>query len=139
MARSLSCLPPAAAELRDAVRCCAVIVFHQCIMGVMLPVLVAGFTAPYAGQHPAVGQHRAQQPHPVGGGWVRRAILAACGSLARFDAALQACCGGSALAALQLSLACYLLAGNCWALAKAAALRTLEGGSLAAAGMAAGM
>lgn len=67
-----------------------------------------------------------------------RAAAAACGSLARFNAALQACCGCSMVAVLQLSLACYLLAGNFWAMAKAAALRRQDGGSWAAAGVAGG-
>lgn len=117
--------------MRAAVRCCAVIVFHQCIIGVMLPVLVAGFTAPFAGQRwPARQQGSQQQAVPAGGSKVWRFVVAVSGSLARFDAALQACCSGTAAAVMQLSLACYLLAGNCWALAKAAALRTLEGGSL---------
>lgn len=117
-------------------RCCAVFVFHQCIVGILLPVLVAGFTAPLAGRQPLQAGQQGQQRARGSRMW--RAAAAACGSLARFDRALQACCGCSAVALLQLILACYLLAGNFWAMAQAAALRRLDGGSWAAAGVAGG-
>ena len=129
--------PWPAAGSADVVRCAAVVTFHQCIVGVMLPVLVAGFTAPSTGRLPPAEQPQAGAPgaQPLGGCWVWRAAAAVGTGVVRLDAALAACCRGTGLAALQLFLACWLLAGSCWALAKGAALRAAAGG---AAGTAAG-
>lgn len=128
-------MPCPAAGVVDRVRCVALLTWQQCLLGVVVPVLVAGWTAPLApptelpSEHP---QPRAMAPARGGAAAaatrVWRGLAALAGGVARLDAALQAACRGTGVAALQLGLACCLLCSNLWGLAKGAALRSPAAG-----------
>lgn len=114
----------------DCARCVGVLTWHQCVLGVLLPVLTAGFTAPAM---PAAADEDRPQGRPQPAGRVKAAMGAAGrglavigGTLRRVDAALQACCRCSPLPVAQLALACLMLASNFWGLARNVALRALS-------------
>lgn len=111
---------------------------HQCVLGVALPVLVAAVAGASPATPAAVQEteaaRRQQQPQQQGGacqqapmflhllcatwqGMVKAAV--------NLDAALRACCRGISLP--QQCVAGYLLLGQFWVLAKAAALRSSAG------------
>lgn len=133
---------PAAEAAADHARCRAVLVWHAAVLGVMLPVLVAGHAAPLPLPSAAATEgQQAQAARPQGK--VRRAAAGLAGGFVRLDAALQACCQRAGLGAAQLALACCLIAANLWSLAKGAALRGAllgggDGQGVAAAAKAAG-
>ena len=140
-------------------QCVAILAWLQCVVGVLLPVLVAACTAPPPLpqeeqpplQQPPLQQQQQQQQEEEGGqqeeratssaaalvrvkaaaGWARRAAGAAAGGLARLDASLIDCCrrGGLPLLQLQLLAACVLLLANFWLLAQATAHRALLPGT----------
>lgn len=130
-----STFPTPAARYRGEAHCTSLLIFLQCTIGVLTPVLAAGFAAPAPGPIVEPGQQEAPPRRPPCGSvaaaayaaWRGAAAVAA--GVARLDAALQACCRATGLAALQLLVAVILLLGSFWTLAKGAALR-----SLAAAG-----
>lgn len=110
---------------------------HQCVLGVALPVFVAAVAGtrpatPAAMQETEAAQQQrdqrqegACQQAPV---WLRllRATWHVMANAAvNLDAALRACCRGASLP--QQCVAGYLLLGQFWALAKAAALRSAVG------------
>ena len=128
----------------------------QGVVGVMLPTLVAGGTAP-----PAARLHGLQSPQIVelggeaeedlaspctlprsgatrgAGGKAQRLATAAGCTLMRLDLALRDCCRGAGRSfpvAVTLGAACCLLAGNVYALARGVA----SSRALAAAQMPAG-
>jgi hypothetical protein len=109
----------------------------QMMGGVVLPTLLAAYTARTTGQQPAAAQQRQQRlppPHrrssvkPGVLGWAveqsQRAVAMGGQACCRLNAALEWCCcptAGSSL--LQLAFALWLLSGNLWLLAKAAPLK----------------
>lgn len=132
----------------------AILAWLQCVVGVLLPVLVAASTAPppeppppqpdpapqqqrqqAEGQQPEVEQARGAlsrrgRAKAAAGGWLRRGAGAAgavSGGLARLDGALTDCCRKGGLPLLQLLAGCCVLTANFWLLAQAAASRSLPG------------
>ncbi|KAL4448423.1 hypothetical protein ABPG75_005642 [Micractinium tetrahymenae] len=150
-AAKLAWLPEHAQRL---LRCEAVLGWLQGVVGVMLPTLVAGCTAPPAARLPGrpPGQPfdleaedteapdtpctpLRQGPGLQGKSRVQRAAAAACSALCRLDAALRDCCRGaghSPTVAAALAAACCLLAGNLYALARGVAARRTAASMLAA-------
>lgn len=128
----LVCLSCRAAGSAAGVRCAALMVLHQCLVGVALPVLVAAFAgaspANLAPLNEASEQQQQQQHGSVCLHAPRRTRLlrAACRGVSRaaanLNAALRACCRGASLP--MQCVAAYLLLAHFWTMAKAVAMRS---------------
>lgn len=131
--------PPACHAVAEVleVECRTLLNMLQMMIGVVLPTLLAAYTARTTGQTaPAHAQQRQQQrqpPHrrnsvkPGLLGWAvqqsQRAVAIVGQACWRLNAALEWCCCPTAgCSLLQLAFALWLLSGNLWLLAKAAAL-----------------
>ena len=116
----------AAPEAQSELHCLAVLVMHQTVFGLLLPVVIATWTARAAPltHLPTAHQQAAEQP------WGRAAAAAAAVGRTwdRANAALMELCCGEGYCGLQLCVAAWLLLGNCWMLNEAAAVRRVAGG-----------
>jgi hypothetical protein len=135
---------PAGSEAAH-LRCVAVLTWQQCLLGVLLPTLVAGFTAP-TGLLPAQPEHPEQPARPeqsllpqqqhgttraTGRQATATAVIqgaqytgaAVSTAVCRINAALLECCRSTGSALLQLTLGCGALCASLWQLGTAAAFR----------------
>lgn len=103
--------------------CVALLYAHQALVGVALPTLLAAFTCPPpAAQHQRPRrQHQQSAQQPTRWRKLSRFAAAAEEQWWAVNALLCELCTGAALPAVQTALGFWLLAGNVWLLAKAAA------------------
>lgn len=105
--------------------CHAVLTFQQVILGVLLPLCILARTWPPAmvpcppPRTPAAAAVAGpRQARSRGVSWVRAAAAAAGRAWSSIDDALRELLCGEMLDPLQLALAAWLLAGNCWMLCR---------------------
>jgi hypothetical protein len=112
------------------------------LIGVVLPTVVAAHVAPGTWQPPAPQPAGRQTGHVLEDGgqqrqrWrlayrtvvhaAHRGLAAAGRGWVQLDAALSDCCRGADFFTVHVLLCCWLLLGNSWLGAKAAAVRSLQ-------------
>ena len=134
-----------AAHLLPRVCCLAVLTFHQCFLGILLPIIVAACTAPGplplalleahgvpAGTGMETTPSCELDAPPQRAGRVLRRLASARWVLLRIDGGLRKCCraaGSPAQQGAALAAACALLAANMWVLSVSGAARSVASGS----------